>query len=259
VLVNLISNGVKFTERGAVSLTAYRDDDGAVRFCVADTGIGFDEGEKARIFERFQQADASITRRFGGSGLGLSISRELVALMGGELDCDSRPREGAQFWFSLPLPRTTPPRPASAPTPIRLRANARSASCWPTTIRPTADRRADAGRRRRGGQCREWPRGRAGLPRRLADRRRVDGRADAGDGRPVGRARDPPHRGRAGKRPRPDHHADRQRRRRTCPASRGAGADLHIEKPITSAMLFAAIGQAFEAAQDVPETLAAEA
>ena len=107
VLVNLISNANKFTEEGSVSLTAFRGDDGAVRFTVADTGIGFDEAEKDKIFERFQQADASIPRRFGGSGLGLSISRELVGLMGGTLDCDSRPNEGARFWFSLPLPAST--------------------------------------------------------------------------------------------------------------------------------------------------------
>jgi CheY-like chemotaxis protein len=75
-----------------------------VRFEVVDTGVGFGPDEKARIFERFQQADASITRRFGGMGLGLSISRDLVALMGGTLECESAPAEGSRFWFDLPLP-----------------------------------------------------------------------------------------------------------------------------------------------------------
>jgi PAS domain S-box-containing protein len=109
VIGNLVRNAVKFTEQGEVTLSVTRGADDRVRFEVADTGIGFDAAEKARIFERFQQADASITRRFGGMGLGLSISRDLVALMGGTLDCESAPGEGARFWFELPLP----PAPAN--------------------------------------------------------------------------------------------------------------------------------------------------
>ncbi len=109
-----------------------------MRFTVRDTGIGFDAAEKVRIFERFQQADASFTRRFGGTGLGLAISRELVELMGGELSCDSTPGEGSTFWFTLPLP-------VHAQGAGRGRAGHRAGharhargSCWPTTIRPTA-------------------------------------------------------------------------------------------------------------------------
>lgn len=74
-----------------------------MRFEVADTGIGFSEEQRAVIFERFQQADGSITRKFGGTGLGLAISRELVGVMGGELDCCGSTGEGARFWFTLPL------------------------------------------------------------------------------------------------------------------------------------------------------------
>jgi CheY-like chemotaxis protein len=107
VLTNLVSNALKFTPEGEVSLTVEPGVEGDVRFIVTDTGVGFDEEQKARIFGRFQQADGSITRRFGGTGLGLAISRELVELMGGWLECDSTPGEGSRFWFEIPLPPVT--------------------------------------------------------------------------------------------------------------------------------------------------------
>jgi len=102
VLTNLVSNAIKFTESGSVTVTVRRAGED-VRFEVHDTGIGFSEEQRAVIFERFQQADGSITRKFGGTGLGLAISRELVAVMGGELDCCGSTGEGASFWFTLPL------------------------------------------------------------------------------------------------------------------------------------------------------------
>jgi len=108
VLTNLVSNAVKFTERGHVRLTASRTmgPDGAPRylFTVEDTGLGFDAAHKERLFHRFEQADSSVTRRFGGSGLGLAICRQLTELMGGALDCDSEPGKGSTFRFSLNLP-----------------------------------------------------------------------------------------------------------------------------------------------------------
>ncbi|WP_427791814.1 ATP-binding protein [Brevundimonas diminuta] len=104
VLTNLVSNALKFTQEGTVTLSVARREGDQIRFTVADTGIGFDAGFKARIFHRFQQEDGSITRRFGGSGLGLAISDDLVRLMGGELDCVSPPEGGARFWFDLSLP-----------------------------------------------------------------------------------------------------------------------------------------------------------
>jgi len=103
VVTNLVSNAVKFTDEGEVSVDVRRTSGGAIRIEVADTGVGFDPADKDKVFGRFQQADGSITRRFGGTGLGLAISRELVGLMGGELDCDSRPGAGSRFWFELPL------------------------------------------------------------------------------------------------------------------------------------------------------------
>jgi len=104
VLTNLASNAVKFTPAGRVLITGSSTGEGRVRFSLEDTGIGFDPATKDRIFGRFQQADDTITRKFGGTGLGLAISRELVELMGGRLECDSRPGAGSCFWFEIPLP-----------------------------------------------------------------------------------------------------------------------------------------------------------
>ncbi len=104
ILANLVSNAIKFTKAGAVAVSVVPTANDRVRFTVTDTGVGFDAEQKARIFTRFQQADGSITRRFGGTGLGLAISRDLAELMGGEMDCESTPGQGSRFWFELPLP-----------------------------------------------------------------------------------------------------------------------------------------------------------
>ena len=102
VLSNLVSNAVKFTETGWVDIRVEAAGDG-VRFTVSDTGIGFGPEVEARLFQRFEQADASIRRRFGGAGLGLAICRTLVEAMGGEIGCRSRPGLGSAFTFTLPL------------------------------------------------------------------------------------------------------------------------------------------------------------
>ncbi len=107
VLTNLVSNAVKFTTKGFVSLTACvgKDASGApiVRFTVEDTGVGFDAEAKARLFTRFEQADGTITRRFGGTGLGLAICRQLADMMDGALDCESEPDGGSAFILTVPL------------------------------------------------------------------------------------------------------------------------------------------------------------
>ncbi len=117
VLTNLVSNAVKFTARGFVSLTASvgKKADGSplLRFTVEDTGVGFDHTVKSRLFTRFEQADGTITRRFGGTGLGLAICRQLAGLMDGDLDCESEPGGGSAFILTLPL------RPAKAPAPLQ--------------------------------------------------------------------------------------------------------------------------------------------
>ncbi|MBM4782106.1 MAG: response regulator [Archangiaceae bacterium] len=102
VLTNLVSNGVKFTERGGVSLVAsWRD--GTLRIDVKDTGIGMPLDVQRRLFQPFEQADASYTRRFGGSGLGLTISRHLVSLLEGSIELSSVPGGGSTFVVKVPF------------------------------------------------------------------------------------------------------------------------------------------------------------
>jgi two-component system sensor histidine kinase/response regulator len=108
VLTNLLSNAVKFTPEGEVSVEVTvegRDDGGAtlVRFEVSDTGIGIAERDLTRLFDSFQQADSSTTRRFGGTGLGLTISRRLARMMGGDLTVASEVGRGSTFTFCLPF------------------------------------------------------------------------------------------------------------------------------------------------------------
>jgi len=105
ILSNLLSNAVKFTSEGGVSLdVAGRDD--SVTFTVSDTGVGFSADFQAKLFSRFEQADGSITRRFGGSGLGLAISSSLAEMMGGAITAVSEPGRGSTFTVVLPLART---------------------------------------------------------------------------------------------------------------------------------------------------------
>ena len=103
VLHNLLGNAVKFTERGAVTL-AIEADAGGLRYVVRDTGIGMSPAEAAAVFDAFAQADVSITRRFGGTGLGLTIVRGLVDAMGGAVSLRTAPGEGSVFTVTLPLP-----------------------------------------------------------------------------------------------------------------------------------------------------------
>jgi signal transduction histidine kinase/ActR/RegA family two-component response regulator len=112
ILSNLISNAIKFTDLGEVVMEVCveggteRDDRVFLEVCVHDTGIGFDAEMGERLFSRFEQADQSVTRRFGGSGLGLAISRALADAMGGNIDARSTPGKGSTFTFRLPLQRT---------------------------------------------------------------------------------------------------------------------------------------------------------
>ncbi len=106
VLTNLVGNAIKFTDAGRVRVTAQRQDAGelsAVHVAVEDTGCGIEPGKQDAIFEAFTQADSSTTRRFGGTGLGLTVSGQLVQLMGGKIWLDSTLGKGSTFHVLLPL------------------------------------------------------------------------------------------------------------------------------------------------------------
>ena len=131
VLLNLAGNAVKFTERGQVALRVGKvEETGAevrLRFSVQDTGIGLSAEQGAKLFRSFQQADTSITRKYGGSGLGLAISKRLVELMAGTIGMDSVLGQGSTFWTELPLGKAAAPvaggaeaEPAPAHAPALL-------------------------------------------------------------------------------------------------------------------------------------------
>ena len=130
VLKNLLSNALKFTERGSVRLSFSPVGEDRLAIKVADTGIGIAKEQQASIFEAFQQADGTISRKYGGTGLGLSISRELARLLGGKISLESKVGEGSCFTLTIPViydaamvparqlaPVAAPALPSPAPAP----------------------------------------------------------------------------------------------------------------------------------------------
>jgi len=132
-ILNYASNALKFTEHGhiilAAKLLAAEGDELHIRFSVSDTGIGIDAERLSQLFQSFTQADASTTRQYGGSGLGLVITRHLAELMGGEAGADSVPGQGSTFWFTARLQRGHGILPQAAGVPAQAEQQLRERGC----------------------------------------------------------------------------------------------------------------------------------
>jgi CheY-like chemotaxis protein len=123
ILKNLLSNALKFTSSGQITLAVHAAGEGAVGFSVQDTGIGIRQEDQQGIFNAFQQADGTTSRKYGGTGLGLSISRDLAHLLGGAISLVSEPGKGSCFTLTMPLRWTAPepgPRVGSASAPASM-------------------------------------------------------------------------------------------------------------------------------------------
>jgi two-component system sensor histidine kinase RpfC len=143
ILINLIGNAIKFTEHGRVDVYIRPIGQGnpqRLRFEVVDTGIGIPDAAQARIFDSFTQADPSVTRRFGGTGLGTTIAKQLVETLGGQIGLHSREGEGTTFWFELPFATQAAPSTATderfdAPMRVAILAGSELAARVQTVIR----------------------------------------------------------------------------------------------------------------------------
>ena len=167
ILHNLASNALKFTEAGEIRIelsvrpAPSPDALALLRFAVQDTGIGLDASQRARLFRAFTQADISTTRRFGGTGLGLVICRELTQLLGGHLELDSTPGIGSTFALLLPLPAQRPTGAFPAPTAAAERARPAVLVCaaspaFADDVREWASRGGPAGAAPAAGWPDDW-------------------------------------------------------------------------------------------------------
>ena len=125
MLSSLTANAVKFTENGRIELRASVEGADNIRFEIRDTGIGIPADKQKMIFEAFAQVDGSATRRFGGAGLGLTVTRQIAKLMGGEIGLQSEQGKGSLFWISVPLPRSAQRHAAPTASAPAQKANAK--------------------------------------------------------------------------------------------------------------------------------------
>jgi signal transduction histidine kinase/CheY-like chemotaxis protein len=246
ILTSLLDNAVKFTDQGRVAVHLDRASNGDLRLRIEDTGIGFEPGQARRIFRRFCQADGSVTRKYGGAGLGLSIAEHLAALMGGSIKAEGRPGEGATFTVLLPLPAADtraqaedPPVHAIAEQAVRILLSDDHPTNRQVVQTLLADADVELVATENGLEaCEAFERGRFQIVLMDMQMPVMDGLAairriretEARDGKPrafiimlTANAL-------------PEHRE----------ASLAAGADLHVPKPIQADRLFAAINQAFE-------------
>ena len=217
VLNNLINNAIKFTPRGSVTLRVAGQPEGRFHFEVKDTGIGIPPAVLPRLFSAFAQGEAGITRRYGGTGLGLALSRELVALMGGAIEVESQVGQGTALRFSIPLGgqrRRAGGSGAPAPRPA-TRHGAAGAGGRRQPHQPAGGLRP-GGEGRLPHRDRHQRGGGAGGGAVAAGGAGVDGLPHAGDGRLRGHRADP--RARQRRRAGAHHRADRVGH------ARGAGA-----------------------------------
>jgi signal transduction histidine kinase/FixJ family two-component response regulator len=151
VLLNLVGNAVKFTDKGGIDLSLFRargSEDGGgpdqahLVFAITDTGIGMDRSQVERLFQPFEQADASVAQRYGGTGLGLAISDALAHAMGGRIDVESRAGEGSVFRLHLPCTMVRVAAPASAPEAAAARAEPPARAAAEPLAQAAPDRRA---------------------------------------------------------------------------------------------------------------------